>query len=120
MRARPELPAPALMLVTDSEQVGERTREIVAAALDGGVNMVQLRAKTHTARELYALALRLRDLTAGRALLLINDRLDVARAVQADGAHLAGHSLPPVAARAALGEAMLLGVSVHSVAEAEA
>jgi len=116
-----ELPAPALMLVTDRHQTRGRPLEtVVAAALDGGVNLVQLREKDLPARELYGLARRLRDLTAGRALLLVNDRLDVALAVEADGAHLAGHSLPPVAARAVLGPHRLLGASVHSRAEAEA
>lgn len=117
---KPALPAPALMLVTDRHQTRGRPLEtVVAAALDGGVNLVQLREKDLSARELYALARRLRDLTAGRALFLVNDRLDVAMAVEADGAHLAGHSLPPVAARAVLGPERLLGASVHSRAEAE-
>jgi thiamine-phosphate pyrophosphorylase len=118
---KPPLPAPALMLVTDRHQTRGRPLEaVVAAALDGGVNLVQVREKDLAARELYPLARRLRDLTAGRALLLINDRLDVALAVEADGAHLAGHSLPPEAARRVLGPERLLGVSVHSRAEAEA
>jgi thiamine-phosphate pyrophosphorylase len=109
------------MLVTDRHQTrGRPLEEVVAAALDGGVNLVQLREKDLSARELYPLALRLREITAGRALLLVNDRLDVALAVDADGAHLAGHSLPPAAARAALGPDRLLGVSVHTAAEAEA
>jgi len=118
--ARPELPSPCLMLVTDRRQAGPRPLlEVVAAAVDGGVNVVQLREKDLPARELWALAVRLRDVTAGRALLLINDRVDVAIAVDADGVHLAGHSLPPAAARAALGPGGLIGCSVHDRAEAE-
>jgi len=118
---RPELPVPCLALVTDRHQTGGRPLEaVVAAALDGGVNLVQLREKDLSARELYALARRLRELTAGRALFLVNDRLDVALAVEADGVHLAGHSLPPAAARAVAGPTRLIGCSVHDRAEAEA
>src|SRR5262249_26794947 len=50
--------------------------------------------------------------------LVINDRLDVALAVQADGVHLAGHSLPPAQARAVVGGGYLVGCSVHDAAEA--
>jgi thiamine-phosphate pyrophosphorylase len=118
---RPWLPAPCLMLVTDRHATQGRPLDaVVAGALDGGVNAVQLREKDLSARELWALAIRLRELTEGRALFLINDRLDVALAAGADGVHLAGHSLPPAAARAALGPERLIGCSVHDAAEAQA
>jgi thiamine-phosphate pyrophosphorylase len=117
----PELPVPCLMLVTDRHQAQGRPLEtVVAAALDGGVNVVQLREKDLTARELWPLAVRVRDVTAGRAVFVVNDRLDVALAVEADGVHLAGHSLPPAEARAIVGPGRLIGGSVHDVAEAEA
>ncbi len=117
----PALPVPCLMLVTDRRAARGRPLEaVVAAALEGGVNAVQLREKDLSARELWALATRLREVTAGRALLLVNDRLDVALAAGADGVHLAGHSMPPAAARAVLGPDRLIGCSVHDVAEAEA
>ena len=118
---RPELPSPCLALVTDRHAAPSRPLDtVVAAALDGGVNVVQLREKDLSARELWALATRLRELTEGRALFLVNDRLDVALAAGADGVHLAGHSLPVPAARAALGQRRLIGCSVHDAAEAEA
>ena len=114
------LPIPCLALVTDRHAAQGRPLDlVVAAALDGGVNLVQLREKDLSARELWALAIRLRELTEGRALFLVNDRLDVALAAGADGVHLAGHSLPPAAARAALGPERLVGCSVHDAAEAE-
>ena len=119
--AEPELPVPCLMLVTDRHQAQGRGLEtVVAAALDGGVNIVQLREKDLSARELWALASRVRELTEGRALFLVNDRLDVALAVGADGVHLAGHSLPPDATRAAGHPNLLVGCSVHDSPEAEA
>jgi thiamine-phosphate pyrophosphorylase len=90
----------------------------VAAALAGGVNVVQLREKSLGARELYELGYRLRKLTddAGAALL-VNDRADVAVAVGADGVHLGGASLPISVASGIVGS-RLVGRSVHSVAEA--
>jgi thiamine-phosphate pyrophosphorylase len=116
-----ELPVPCLALVTDRRQAQGRPLEaVVAAAIDGGVNLVQLREKDLTASELWRLAVRVRDVTAGRALLVVNDRLDVALAEQADGVHLAGHSLPPAQARAVVGAGYLVGCSVHDADEAAA
>ena len=66
------------------------------------------------------MAYSLRELTSGyRAKLFINDRVDVALAVYADGVHLGGESIPAFAARKAAGEAMLIGVSAHSIEEAK-
>jgi thiamine-phosphate pyrophosphorylase len=78
-----------------------------------------LREKDLSARELYALGLRLQEVLAPYNVpLLINDRLDVALALDAAGVHLAGHSLPTAQARRVLGAQKLLGVSTHSVEEA--
>ena len=77
--------------------------------------MVQLREKDLPAAELYALALRLKSAIRGRALLFVNDRIDVALAADADGVQLGENALSlPVAKRIAGGE-LLLGRSVHSV-----
>lgn len=94
--------------------------EVVGAALQGGARAFQLREKDLEARQLTALAERLLGLIrpAG-GLLLINDRIDVALAVGADGAHLSQRGLPTAVARRLLGPARLLGVSCHSRAEAE-
>jgi thiamine-phosphate pyrophosphorylase len=86
-------------------------------ALDGGVNMIQLREKSLPARELHELGKRLRRLTAeAGALLIVNDRLDVALAIGADGVQLGGDSMPVEAVRPHA-DGLLLGRSVHSVAE---
>jgi len=92
--------------------------ETVRRALDGGVRAVQLREKDLPAAALYTLARTLRGLTreAG-ALLLINDRIDVALAVEADGVHLGGASLPVAVARQQLGPHRLIGVSTHRADE---
>lgn len=111
-----------LYLITDRLQVpdGDLPRA-VAHALAGGVRAVQLREKDLSARDLYPLARELRAVTrrAG-ARLLINDRVDVALAVEADGVHLGGGSLPVKAARHILGPGRLIGVSTHAVAEVQA
>jgi thiamine-phosphate pyrophosphorylase len=76
---------------------------------------VQLREKDLSAGELYALARQLRGVCGSRALLLINDRLDVALISGADGVHLGERSVPVAAARKLLPPSMLVGRSVHSV-----
>lgn len=108
---------PRLYVVTDRQQTAGRPLEkVVAAAAQGGAGMIQLREKDITARELYDLGARLQDLLTPRGIpLLINDRLDVAQALDAAGVHLAGHSLAPVDARRVLGPNKLIGVSTHSL-----
>ncbi|HBF35201.1 TPA: thiamine phosphate synthase, partial [Candidatus Sumerlaeota bacterium] len=111
---------PLLLLITDRTAYPAPFEETIASALRGGVNAVMLREKDLSARELYALAVRLRMLTrdAG-AQLIINDRLDVALAVEADGVHLGWRSLPLKAARAVTGNRLQIGVSTHSAEEAQ-
>ena len=108
-----------LYLVTDRHQTGGRDlAEVVGQALTGGLCAVQLREKDLTTCDLYGLGERLLKLTrpAGAALL-INDRVDVAMALDADGVHLTRRSLPPKAARELLGPGKLLGISCHSLAD---
>jgi thiamine-phosphate pyrophosphorylase len=106
-------------LVTDRHQTGGRDLlEVVGQALRAGVRAVQLREKDLTTRDLYHLAGKLVAMTrAAGAALLINDRVDVAMALSADGVHLARRSLPPKEARELLGPARLIGISCHSLAE---
>ena len=93
--------------------------DAVEEALKGGVKAVQLREKDLEIRELLSMAYELRKLTSGYgAKLFINDRVDVALAVDADGVHLGGGSMPAFAARKAAGKGMLIGVSAHSIEEA--
>lgn len=107
---------PILCLVTDRHQCnGRRIEDVVEAAVDGGVGLVQLREKDLPASEIYTLALRLKDRIRGRALLFVNDRIDVALAAGADGVQLGENALPLRAARRIAGEKFLLGRSVHSI-----
>jgi len=106
-------------LITDRRQApGEDIVQAVAWALDGGIRAVQLREKDLAGKELYQLADRMRALTARYgARLLVNDRVDVAMAVGADGVHLGGSSIPASAARRLLGEEALIGCSTHNARE---
>lgn len=107
-------------LVTDRITAAFRggLRAVVEAALDGGIDAVQLREKDLSPSELLPIAEELRALTAERgAMLLVNDRIDVALAVGADGVHLRATSLPVAAARKVVGPDMIIGVSLHQVEE---
>ena len=113
---------PRLVLVTDRHATaGRDLADVVAAALDAGLPAVQLRDKELPARALLVLAERLRALTARTgALLLVNDRVDVAAAVGADGVHLGVGSMPPDVVRGLLPPGALVGVSTHAPAEVAA
>ncbi|MCE1226136.1 MAG: thiamine phosphate synthase [Geobacteraceae bacterium] len=111
----------SLYLITDRHQTaGRPLLDVVEAALEGGVRAVQLREKDLAPAELYDLAWEMRALT-GRydARLLINERIDIALAVEADGVHLGINSLPVTAARR-IAPDLLIGYSSHGVAEAAA
>jgi len=105
-----------LYLITDRNQTGNlRLIDVVEDALKGGVKGVQLREKDLSSRELYELAYDMRKLTIKYgARLLINDRVDVALAVEADGVHLGINSLPIHRVRRLLGTDKLIGLSCHN------
>lgn len=105
-----------LYLVTDRKNTrGRELSRVVEEALRGGVKAVQLRGKDLTSRDLYAIAYELRKLTAHHdARLFINDRIDIALAVGADGVHLGTSSIPVHRARKILGDKQLIGVSCHN------
>lgn len=107
-------------LVTGAEHsAGRDTPTVVADALDGGVDVVQLREKGVDVRDRYRLGLRLRELTDDAGVpLIVNDRIDLAAAVDADGVHLGQSDLPPEVARDRLGSDAIVGVSASTVAEA--
>jgi thiamine-phosphate pyrophosphorylase len=110
-----------LYLVTDRNQTGGRDLLwILQQALDGGVKAVQLREKDLSGRDLFSLAESSHTLCqAYDAALFINDRIDVAMAVDAAGVQLSKASLPIVTARALLGPQKIIGVSTHSLQDAK-
>lgn len=108
-----------LYVLTDPGVAGDRPlATLIAAALEGGATAIQLRAKTLSTRDQIRLGQELRRLTreAG-ALLLVNDRVDVARAIEADGVHLGQDDLPPPVARAILGSGAIVGGSAGNLDE---
>lgn len=119
MKAQPDY---SIYLVTDDGCLqGRALLDCVREALEGGVTLVQYRAKTASNAEMYAEALQLKALCDSfNVPLIINDRLDIAMAVGAAGVHLGQDDLPCAAARKLLGEDYLIGVSAHNPAEAKA
>jgi thiamine-phosphate pyrophosphorylase len=114
------LPRPLVCLVTDRRVVGGSLTGAVVQAVEGGVNLVQVREKDLGAAELLRLVVELRQALQGRALLVVNGNADVAAMSQTDGLHLPADGLPIQAARARIGGG-LVGRSVHApheVAEA--
>jgi thiamine-phosphate pyrophosphorylase len=109
-----------LYLITDRKQVKMPLAAAVRIALEGGVRAVQLREKDLPIRELLLLARELRAITNEfGARLFINDRVDVAIAVKADGVHLGHQGMPVEAVRKVVGNDILIGVSTHSLKEAK-
>ena len=89
-------------------------------AIKGGVSVIQLREKDASSLEFYELALMVKELTNKfRIPLIINDRLDIALAVDADGLHVGQGDLPAKVARDILGKDKILGVSTATLKEAQ-
>jgi thiamine-phosphate pyrophosphorylase len=110
-----------LYLVTDRSQTGGRDLLwVLEQALEGGVKAVQLREKDLSGRELFALAEKVKRLCEHyQAGLFINDRIDVALGVDADGVQLGSASMPVEAGRTLLGAKKLIGASTHFLQEAQ-
>ncbi|MBI4632322.1 MAG: thiamine phosphate synthase [Deltaproteobacteria bacterium] len=113
-------PDVSLYLVTDSRlSLGRPVAEVVRAAAQNGVTIVQLREKDCSTRDFIALARRVREILAPLGIpLIINDRLDVALATGADGVHIGQSDMPYGNARRLLGEDAIIGLSVGTPEEA--
>ena len=109
-----------LYLVTDRRWLGERTLgDGVEEAILGGVTLVQLREKEISSKEYLELAQRVKEVTDRHDIpLIINDRIDIALAIDADGVHLGPDDLPVPLARKLLGGGKIIGSSAASVDEA--
>ncbi|MGY1716744.1 thiamine phosphate synthase [Geodermatophilus sp. SYSU D01106] len=107
---------PTLYLVTDTALSGERgVAEVVRAAVSGGVTAVQVRDKTASCRQLYALALTVREVLAGTGVaLFVNDDVEVALMAGADGVHVGQDDTPAAEVRERIGPDRLLGLSTGS------
>jgi thiamine-phosphate pyrophosphorylase len=109
-----------LYLITDRGNTrGRDLSFVVEEALKGGVKAVQLREKDLPSRDLYETAYEMRKLTSHYgARLFINDRVDIALAVDADGVHLGASSMPIHRARKIFGKGRMIGVSCHNMVTA--
>ena len=110
-----------LYLCTDRELMSTETlEEAVEKAIKGGCTVVQLREKHCSSREFYQAAMNIREITRKYQVpLIINDRVDIALAIDADGVHVGQSDLPASVVRSIIGEDKIVGVSAAKVSEAE-
>ena len=105
--------------ITDSKLSRAGNESDVLQAVSCGVKVVQYRNKNAETRQMYEEAVRLQGDMPGLGLIfLINDRVDIALAAEADGVHLGQSDMPCLAARKLLGQEKIIGVTVHNLAEA--
>ncbi|MGN0633109.1 MAG: thiamine phosphate synthase [Oscillospiraceae bacterium] len=106
-----------LYICTDSGLMSSETvEESVKAVLKGGASVIQLREKNASSRKLFELAARVKEITDSYGVpLIINDRVDIALAVNADGVHLGQSDLPCTVARRILGEDKIIGITAPTV-----
>jgi len=109
-----------LYLVTNRELIeADSIEECVEKAISGGVTMIQLREKTASSNEFFQIALRMREVTIRLDVpLIINDRVDIALAVNANGVHIGQDDLPYKAVRQIIGHDKVVGISVSNLSEA--
>ena len=106
-----------ICLVTDRRR--RPPIEQAAEAADAGVDLIQIRERDLDASQLAAIVTRIVQITRGsRTRVVVNDRLDIAVACDADGVHLRGDSIPPARVRALVPQGFLIGRSVHEMSEA--
>jgi thiamine-phosphate pyrophosphorylase len=112
---------PAVYLVTDRDlSLGRSLEWVIEKAVKGGTTIVQLREKNLETRDFIEEALKVKELLKPYGVpLLINDRVDVARAVEAEGVHLGQNDMPYHMARKLLGEDSIIGLSVETYEQAE-
>ncbi len=110
-----------MYLCTDRELMSTETlEEAVEKAIKGGCTVVQLREKHCSSREFYQAAVNIREITRKYQVpLIINDRVDIALAIDADGVHVGQSDLPASVVRSIIGEDKIVGVSAAKVSEAE-
>lgn len=110
----------SLYLVTDKSDDVEKFLNTIEEAIKGGVTVVQIREKTADTLDFYNLALKVKEITTKYHVpLIINDRVDIALAIDADGVHVGQSDMPCDVTRRLIGEDKILGVSAATVDEAQ-
>ena len=110
----------SLYLVTDNSEDEEKFLRTIEEGIKGGVTVVQIREKTAETLDFYNLALKVKKITSKYNIpLIINDRVDVALAIDADGVHVGQSDMPCEVTRKLIGENKILGVSAATIDEAK-
>ena len=110
----------SLYLVTDKSDDVEKFLNTIEEAIKGGVTVVQIREKTAETLDFYNLALKVKEITTKYNVpLIINDRVDVALAIDAEGVHVGQSDMPCDVTRKLIGEDKILGVSAATIDEAK-
>ena len=105
-------------LVTDSELSKKGTLSDVKEAVEAGCKIVQYREKNRSTKEMISEAAEIKRICSDKAIFLVNDRIDVALAVDADGVHIGQDDMPIGTSRKLLGENKIIGLTVHNIDEA--
>lgn len=114
-----KLDLPKIYPITDTRLTNLSHAEQVEKLISGGARLIQLREKRASPKEFYEAARAAIEIARRSSVkIIINDRVDVALALKADGVHLGQDDLPPAAARKILGEKAIIGFSTHSAAQA--
>jgi thiamine-phosphate pyrophosphorylase len=109
-----------LYLITDRKISGLTHVQMARRAVNAGVRVVQLRDKGMSKKDIYKEALSIREITAKHnALFIVNDYIDIALAVNADGVHLGQEDMPVKEARRTMGRKKIIGISTHSLRQAK-
>ena len=110
----------SLYLVTDNSEDVDKFLNTIEEAIKGGVTVVQIREKTADTLDFYNLALKVKEITSKYDVpLIVNDRVDIALAIDADGVHVGQSDMPCDVTRKLIGQNKILGVSAATVKEAE-
>jgi thiamine-phosphate pyrophosphorylase len=110
----------SLYLVTDNSDDVEKFLKTIEEAIKGGVTVVQIREKTADTLDFYNLALKVKEITTKHNVpLIINDRVDIALAIDADGVHVGQSDMPGDVTRKLIGEDKILGISAATIDEAK-
>lgn len=110
----------SLYLVTDNSDDVEKFLKTIEEGIKGGVSVVQIREKTADTLDFYNLALKVKEITTKYNVpLIINDRVDVALAIDADGVHVGQSDMPCDVTRKLIGNDKILGVSAATIEEAK-
>jgi len=116
LKTRPDL---SLYVIADSNMVGEKLEEKVKKVISNGATAVQIREKNSSTLNFLERAIKARKIIGKKALFIVNDRVDIAIASQADGVHLGQEDLPVGLAGQMMEEDKIIGVSTHSLEQAK-